>query len=218
MYAVIKTGGKQYKVSKDDVISVEKLSDDAGKKIKLNEVLIISDKGKPIVGDPLIKGASVEAEIMDHSRAAKITVFKKKRRHNYRRKQGHKQNITNLKILSINSSQGKTKTADTEEKKTAAKKAAPKKAAPKKVATKSKKTEDKPKKSDKKAKSEPKKLIKVQRSKKWLTRKQAVHQGTEEIQLEEGLVLKNMEGKMLFLEILLFVKEEQSGSQVKMLA
>ena len=221
MYAVIKTGGKQYKVSKDDVISVEKLSDDAGKKIKLNEVLIISDKGKPIVGDPLIKGASVEAEIMDHSRAAKITVFKKKRRHNYRRKQGHKQNITNLKILSINSSQGKTKAADTEEKKTttkkaAPKKAAPKKAAPKKVATKSKKTEDKPKKSDKKAKSEPKKTNKGSKSKTWLTRKQAVHQGTEEIQLEEDLVLKNMEGKMLFLEILLFVKEEQSGSQVKM--
>lgn len=101
MYAVIKTGGKQYKVSKDDVISVEKLSDDAGKKIKLNEVLIISDKGKPIVGDPLIKGASVEAEIMDHSRAAKITVFKKKRRHNYRRKKGHKQDLTAVRIQSI---------------------------------------------------------------------------------------------------------------------
>ena len=160
MYAVIKTGGKQYKVSKDDIISVEKLSEDTGKKIKLNEVLIISDKGKPIVGDPLIKGASVEAEIMDHSRAAKITVFKKKRRHNYRRKKGHKQNITNLKILSINASQGKTKVSDTGEKKTTTKKAAPKKAAPKKVATKSKKTEDKPKKSDKKAKSEPKKTNK----------------------------------------------------------
>ena len=160
MYAVIKTGGKQYKVSKDDIISVEKLSEDTGKKIKLNEVLIISDKGKPIVGDPLIKGASVEAEIMDHFRAAKITVFKKKRRHNYRRKKGHKQNITNLKILSINASQGKTKASDTEEKKTTTKKAAPKKAAPKKVATKSKKTEDKPKKSDKKAKSEPKKTNK----------------------------------------------------------
>ena len=160
MYAVIKTGGKQYKVSKDDIISVEKLSEDTGKKIKLNDVLIISDKGKPIVGDPLIKGASVEAEIMDHSRAAKITVFKKKRRHNYRRKKGHKQNITNLKILSINASQGKTKASDTEEKKTTTKKAAPKKAAPKKVATKSKKTEDKPKKSDKKAKSEPKKTNK----------------------------------------------------------
>ena len=160
MYAVIKTGGKQYKVSKDDIISVEKLSEDTGKKIKLNEVLIISDKGKPIVGDPLIKGASVEAEIMDHSRAAKITVFKKKRRHNYRRKKGHKQNITNLKILSINASKGKTKASDTEEKKKTTKKAAPKKAAPKKVATKSKKTEDKPKKSDKKAKSEPKKTNK----------------------------------------------------------
>ena len=160
MYAVIKTGGKQYKVSKDDIISVEKLSEDTGKKIKLNEVLIISDKGKPIVGDPLIKGASVEAEIMDQSRAAKITVFKKKRRHNYRRKKGHKQNITNLKILSINASLGKTKASDTEEKKTTTKKAAPKKAAPKKVATKSKKTEDKPKKSDKKAKSEPKKTNK----------------------------------------------------------
>ena len=160
MYAVIKTGGKQYKVSKDDIISVEKLSEDTGKKIKLNEVLIISDKGKPIVGDPLIKGASVEAEIMDHSRAAKITVFKKKRRHNYRRKKGHKQNITNLKILSINASQGKTKASDTEEKKTTTKKASPKKAAPKKAATKSKKTEDKPKKSDKKAKSEPKKTNK----------------------------------------------------------
>ena len=101
MYAVIKTGGKQYKVSKDDIISVEKLSEDTGKKIKLNEVLIISDKGKPIVGDPLIKGASVEAEIMDHSRAAKITVFKKKRRHNYRRKIGHRQDLTLLKIKEI---------------------------------------------------------------------------------------------------------------------
>ena len=116
MYAVIKTGGKQYKVSKDDIISVEKLSEEAGKKIKLNEVLIISDKGKPVVGDPLIKGASVEAEIVDHTRSAKITVFKKKRRHNYRRKQGHKQNITNLKILSINSSKGKAKSSDEEEK------------------------------------------------------------------------------------------------------
>lgn len=160
MYAVIKTGGKQYKVSKDDIISVEKLSEEAGKKIKLNEVLIISDKGKPVVGDPLIKGASVEAEIVDHTRSAKITVFKKKRRHNYRRKQGHKQNITNLKILSINSSKGKAKSSDEEKKETAPKKAAPKKATPKKTATKSKKSEDKPKKTDKKAKSEPKKTDK----------------------------------------------------------
>lgn len=104
MYAVIKTGGKQYKVSKDDIISVEKLAEEAGKKIKLNEVLIISDKGKPVVGDPLIKGASVEAEVVDHTKSAKITVFKKKRRHNYRRKLGHRQDLTLIKILEIGTS------------------------------------------------------------------------------------------------------------------
>ena len=115
MYAVIKTGGKQYKVSKDDVISVEKLSEDSGKKVKLNEVLVISDKGKPIIGDPLIKGASVEAEILEQTRSKKITIFKKKRRQNYRRKQGHKQLVTNLKILSINSTGTKsTKSEKTE--------------------------------------------------------------------------------------------------------
>ena len=130
MYAVIKTGGKQYKVSKDDIISVEKLSEDSGKKVKLNEVLVISDKGKPIIGDPLIKGASVEAEILEQTRSKKITIFKKKRRQNYRRKQGHKQLITNLKILSINSTgtkstkSEKTKTEDTKKKTTTTKKTA----------------------------------------------------------------------------------------------
>ena len=130
MYAVIKTGGKQYKVSKDDIISVEKLSEDSGKKVKLNEVLVISDKGKPIIGDPLIKGASVEAEILEQTRSKKITIFKKKRRQNYRRKQGHKQLVTNLKILSINSTatkstkSEKTKTEDTKKKTTTTKKTA----------------------------------------------------------------------------------------------
>ena len=130
MYAVIKTGGKQYKVSKDDIISVEKLSEDSGKKVKLNEVLVISDKGKPIIGDPLIKGASVDAEILEQTRSKKITIFKKKRRQNYRRKQGHKQLVTNLKILSINSTatkstkSEKTKTEDTKKKTTTTKKTA----------------------------------------------------------------------------------------------
>ena len=214
MYAVIKTGGKQYKVSKDDIISVEKLSEEAGKKIKLNEVLIISDKGKPVVGDPLIKGASVEAEIVDHTRSAKITVFKKKRRHNYRRKQGHKQNITNLKILSINSSKGKAKSSDKKRRRQLKKQL--RKRQLRKKATKSKKTEDKPKKSDKKNRNQ--KTNKGSKGKKWLTRKQAVHQGTEEIQLEEDLVLKNMVGRMLSLGILSCAKGAQSGSQVKMLA
>ena len=160
MYAVIKTGGKQYKVSKDDVISIEKLSDDAGKKIKLTEVLIISDKGKPIIGDPLIKGASVEAEIVDHARNAKVTVFKKKRRHNYRRKKGHRQNITNIKILSINSKASKSVKSAAEEKKGTPKTTA-KKTAVKKTATNSKKSDDSSKKNDKKSKLEPKKQLKV---------------------------------------------------------
>ena len=159
MYAVIKTGGKQYKVSKDDVISIEKLSDDAGKKIKLTDVLIISDKGKPIIGDPLIKGASVEAEIVDHSKNAKVTVFKKKRRHNYRRKKGHKQNITNIKILSINSKASKSVKSAAEDKK-GTPKTTTKKTTTKKTTTNSKKSDDSSKKNDKKSKLEPKKTSK----------------------------------------------------------
>ena len=151
MYAVIKTGGKQYKVSKDDIISVEKLSEDSGKKVKLNEVLVISDKGKPIIGNPLIKGASVEAEILEQTRSKKITVFKKKRRQNYRRKQGHKQLVTNLKILSINS----TGTKSTKSKKTETEDTKKKTATTKKTVAK-KKAEDKTKKTATKGKEKTK--------------------------------------------------------------
>ena len=101
MYAVIRSGGKQYKVSKDDVISVEKLIGEAGDKVNLNEVLMIGGKGDPIVGDPVIKGAVVNAEVVKQTRAEKIIVFKKKRRHNYRRKNGHQQHLTMLKIVDI---------------------------------------------------------------------------------------------------------------------
>ena len=169
MYAVIKTGGKQYKVSKDDIISVEKLSEDAGKKIKLNEVLIISDKGKPLVGNPLIKGASVDAEVIEQTRSSKITVFKKKRRHNYRRKKGHKQLITNLKILKINSAEKKASSTkkskeDEETKKSSTTKGktktAKKKTETKKTAVKSKKVEDKTKKTATKSKSKAKSTAK----------------------------------------------------------
>ncbi|MEC7830720.1 MAG: 50S ribosomal protein L21 [Pseudomonadota bacterium] len=165
MYAVIKTGGKQYKVSKDDIISVEKLSEDAGKKIKLNEVLIISDKGKPLVGNPLIKGASVDAEVIEQTRSSKITVFKKKRRHNYRRKKGHRQLVTNLKILKINSAEKKEslekkRKDDKETKKPSTTKTTKKKTETKKTATKSKKVEDKTKKTAKKSKSKAKSTTK----------------------------------------------------------
>ena len=101
MYAVIRSGGKQYKVSKDDIISVEKLTAEAGDKISLDEVLMISEKDNLIIGDPIIKGATVNAKVVEQTRAKKIIVFKKKRRHNYRRKIGHKQEYTMVKIKNI---------------------------------------------------------------------------------------------------------------------
>ena len=111
MYAVIRSGGKQYKVSKDDIISVEKLTAEAGDKISINEVLMISEKDNLILGDPIIKGATVNAEVLEQTRAKKIIVFKKKRRQNYRRKNGHQQNLTTLKIVDIKATASK-KAAD----------------------------------------------------------------------------------------------------------
>lgn len=101
MFAVIRTGGKQYKVQKDDVIKVEKLAGESGDKIDLNEVLYIGGDKAAKLGAPLVKGASVKAEILEQARAPKIIVFKKKRRQNYRRKKGHRQNLTVLKITDI---------------------------------------------------------------------------------------------------------------------
>ena len=101
MFAVIKTGGKQYKVAKDDVINVEKLDAEAGKKIKIKDVLMVGEGADVTVGDPIVKGAEVEAEVVDQKRDRKILVFKKKRRQNYRRKAGHRQHKTVLKITGI---------------------------------------------------------------------------------------------------------------------
>ena len=95
MFAVIKTGGKQYKVEKNEVIKVEKLS--AEKEVVFDEVLMIDDK----IGAPFVNGAKVVCEVLDQIRDKKIIVFKKKRRHNYRRKQGHRQYLTVLKIKDI---------------------------------------------------------------------------------------------------------------------
>ncbi len=100
MFAVIRTGGKQYKVAKDDTIKVEKLDGKAGDKVTLNEVLFVGGD-KATLGAPLVKGASVEAEILEQGRGPKIIVFKKKRRQNYRRKKGHRQDLTVLRIKNI---------------------------------------------------------------------------------------------------------------------
>lgn len=122
MFAVVKTGGKQYRVAKDDVIRVEKLSAEPGEKVALSDVLMIDDGGTKTVGAPLIEGAAVEAEVVEQMRADKIIVFKKKRRQNYRRKNGHRQHLTVLKITDILAS-GAAKPA----KKASAKKASAKK-------------------------------------------------------------------------------------------
>jgi large subunit ribosomal protein L21 len=103
MFAVIRTGGKQYKVAKEDIISVEKLAVEPGATIELGEVLMIGDGAEVATGAPLIAGASVSATVVDQTRAAKIIVFKKKRRHNYRRKKGHRQQQTVLRIIDIRS-------------------------------------------------------------------------------------------------------------------
>ena len=101
MFAVIKTGGKQYKVAKDDVIEVEKIDLEAGKAVELGDVLMLSDGGKVDVGAPVLAGAKVSAEVVEQTRGDKIIVFKKKRRKNYRRKKGHRQDLTVLKITAI---------------------------------------------------------------------------------------------------------------------
>ncbi len=138
MFAVVKTGAKQYKVAAGDVIKVEKLDGDAGEKITLDHILMIGDDKGVEVGTPTISGKVVTAEILEQARAAKIIIFKKKRRQNYRRKNGHRQELTVLRILEIGPKAAKApaKKAATEKKAAAPKKAAAKKPAAKKTAKK----------------------------------------------------------------------------------
>lgn len=100
MYAVIKTGGKQYRVSEGDSIRVEKLPGEVGSSVQFDEILMLGGEHVAI-GTPHVAGASVTAEIVAQDRAKKIIVFKMKRRKNYRRKQGHRQPYTELKITSV---------------------------------------------------------------------------------------------------------------------
>ena len=126
MFAIVRTGGKQYRVAAGDKIVVEKLAGNAGDSVTLDDVLLTGDGGELKSTD----GLTVAAEIVAQAKADKVTVFKKKRRHNYRRKRGHRQQLTILKIVSIGG-------------KKAEKKAAPKAEAPKKAAA-TKKAADKP--------------------------------------------------------------------------
>ena len=100
MFAVIRTGGKQYKVAKDDVLSVEKLDGDVGARLTFGEVLMLGGDS-PKSGAPLVKGESVIGEIVEHGRGEKVVAFKKKRRKNTHRKRGHRQHFTKVKITEI---------------------------------------------------------------------------------------------------------------------
>ncbi|MEM6955028.1 MAG: 50S ribosomal protein L21 [Myxococcota bacterium] len=100
MYAVIKTGGKQYRVTEGDVLRVEKLAGEVGSELTLDEVLMVGGD-KVVVGTPNVSGASVSATIVAQDRAKKVIVFKKKKRKNYRRKQGHRQPYTELRITGV---------------------------------------------------------------------------------------------------------------------
>ena len=101
MYAVIKTGGKQYKVQKDEVLKIETLEVDSGDKITFDQVLMVADNGNVKVGKPYVDGATVAAEVVGHGRGKKIMVLKFRRRKQYLKRQGHRQNFTKIKITDI---------------------------------------------------------------------------------------------------------------------
>lgn len=101
MFAVIRTGGKQYRVQKDDKIEIEKLDVQEGDKVDFDEVLFVGGDKTAKLGEPLVKGAKVAATVVAQKRAPKITIFKKKRRQNYRRKKGHRQHLTVVQITDI---------------------------------------------------------------------------------------------------------------------
>jgi large subunit ribosomal protein L21 len=101
MYAVIKTGGKQYKVSEGEVLSFEKIEGEKGDTVSFDEVLLVSGDGDVRVGTPFVEGAKVVGEIVSQTRGPKIVVFKMKRRKGYSKKTGHRQDLTSLKIREI---------------------------------------------------------------------------------------------------------------------
>jgi large subunit ribosomal protein L21 len=101
MFAVIRTGGKQYRVAADQTLTIERLAGDAGEKVTFGDVLMLGGEGEPKLGTPLVAGASVVAEIVEHGRGPKIIVFKKRRRQNSRRKRGHRQDFTVVRITDV---------------------------------------------------------------------------------------------------------------------
>ena len=193
MFAVIRTGGKQYRVAKDDKIIVEKLLGEPGTMVELSDVLMIGGDGKaPTVGTPVIDKAAVFAEVVEQSRADKIIVFKKNRRKGYRRTRGHRQQQTVLRIVDVSPTGAKPKgivakaapkkdnkpPASKTEAKTGAKKDAPKKEAAKKEGSKKEaKAPTKKKPAKKKADKAPAVKAKAPAKKKPAAKKKAPTKG-----------------------------------------
>ena len=141
MYALVRTGGKQYRVAKDDTILVERIAADEGAEVILDDVVMLGDGDKVTIGTPRVEGAAVSATVVSQTRGPKIIIFRRKRRKNHRRTQGHRQDLTLLKINAIAEDGKSLKPKAAPAKKAAAKeeaapKAAAKKAAAKKVAPK----------------------------------------------------------------------------------
>lgn len=101
MYAVIQTGGKQYRVSAGEKVKIERIAGDVGQEIVLDQVLLVADGEALKMGAPLVAGARVKARVLKHGRGEKVRIFKLKRRKHYRRSQGHRQNYTEIEILGI---------------------------------------------------------------------------------------------------------------------
>lgn len=101
MYAVIKTGGKQYRVEEGDTLALERLEGDTGAQVSFDEVLLVGADNATTIGRPLIQGASVKATIVEQGRAKKVIIFKFRRRKNYKRKKGHRQYFTRVRIDAI---------------------------------------------------------------------------------------------------------------------
>ena len=180
MYALVRTGGKQYRVAKDDTILVERIAADEGAEVILDDVVMLGDGDKVTIGTPRVEGAAVSATVVSQTRGPKIIIFRRKRRKNHRRTQGHRQDLTLLKINAI-AEDGKSlkpkaapakKAAAKEEAapKAAAKKAAAKKAAPKAAAKKAAAKKAAPK---AEAKAAPKKAVAKKTAAKKATAKKA---------------------------------------------
>ena len=136
MIAVVNIEGKQFKVEKDAQLLIDKLQGKKGDKVVLNDVTLIDNNGKVIIGSPNIKGASVTVSILEQTRDKKVVVFKKKRRKGYRIKNGHKQMLTRVKIDSISTKSTTNKIQKSETKKTTAKETTAKKTTAKKTTVK----------------------------------------------------------------------------------